>query len=438
MPCHGRHTTPENRKPQPGRHSLKTLRAWAVYRRACANERAVDVDALQQLGLGGQRPCVTPRPLKLQGVLRRLGPLWPLLLRLLAAAWLWGVYPLLLLWQLARTVGEWRSLRTMEGPLKGDVGLCLSGRMKSLADCLPEERRPRQWLACPWEPAAAPADVDPVSVLSPCRWKDLARCAYLAWTGARIVRRRGLQAPGRPVEPTDVLQTYVGWPWFLTWELLPRMIEPSAGVWYANHYDRWAVLVDCLPVRCRRHLIEHGFVRTTMQLRHRMRRTDEVLYFDEPTRRNLLEVVLAKACRPVCTPIAIRLPLTDWPRPSEKRALLLVIGSPLDPAGERQLLEKLLQTQPDVHILYKPHPVYGRRGAAHVVGLGVELVWGRNTFPAVDVVLSNGSWLGAEYESTGTPVVWYGTLPLSVALEQTAAHLAPAAASPTVHATRAA
>jgi hypothetical protein len=150
---------------------------------------------------------------------------------------------------------------------------------------------------------------------------------------------------------------------------------------------------------------------------------DELLYFDEPTRRNILEAVLAPGCRPACTQLMIQLPLTGWPRSAGARGTLLVIGSPLDPPAERELLVTLLQALPDVQVLYKPHPVYGSSGAAHVRGLNVEMVWGRDTFPAVDVVVTDWSWLGAEYEATGTPVIWHRTLALPAIVERVAALL---------------
>ncbi|HUQ68289.1 MAG TPA: hypothetical protein VM165_02130, partial [Planctomycetaceae bacterium] len=80
---------------------------------------------------------------------------------------------------------------------------------------------------------------------------------------------------------------------------------------------------------------------------------------------------------------------------------------------ERALLTALAAALPDVVLLYKAHPLYGKSGAAHVPSPPVEILWERNLFPAVDIVVCGWSWLGVEYESTGTPVVWYKSLPLA-------------------------
>jgi hypothetical protein len=246
---------------------------------------------------------------------------------------------------------------------------------------------------------------------------------WLAWKAAAIVRRKGLGRFPLGQCRTACLQTYIGWDWFLTWQLLPRALGPDCGLWFANHYDRWAVLLDRLPGGGPRHLVQHGFARSELTLPYRQRRVAEVLYFDQGTRRILQDVALRESCQPRWTPLQARLsltPLSDdrfrdlWDHPSRSfHGTVLVIGQPVEPALEQTLLLQLAEELPDVRLLYKAHPLYGRSGAAHVPTPAVQILWDRDLFPQVDAVLSGGSWLGVEYESTGTPVVWYKSQPLA-------------------------
>jgi hypothetical protein len=106
------------------------------------------------------------------------------------------------------------------------------------------------------------------------------------------------------------------------------------------------------------------------------------------------------------------------------RRCVLVIGQPVEPVLERELLAALVAAVPEAVVLYKAHPLYGRSGADHVPSPPVEILWQRDLFPAVDVVLAGQSWLGVEYESTGTPVVWYKSRPLPEVIRQVQTELA--------------
>jgi hypothetical protein len=166
-------------------------------------------------------------------------------------------------------------------------------------------------------------------------------------------------------------------------------------------------------------------------LPYRQRRVSEVFYFDQGTRQ-ILEAALRTTCQPRWTPIQAQLKLTPLTEAQGLRSLgvhrpvVLVIGQPLDPDAERELLTTLIAELPDVGLLYKAHPLYGRSGAAHVPSPPVQILWDRGLFPAADVVLSGWSWLGVEYESTGTPVVWYKSRPLAEVSASIRAALPPA------------
>jgi hypothetical protein len=323
--------------------------------------------------------------------------------------WAEVLFPLLLIGQVIRTLLVMRSHPRRTEPMTGDVAVVLTARICEVLRCVPSARRPKQWITAPWQPAPlTAADGEAVSLLRFVDRKDLLGTAWRAWRAVLIVRCKGLgHWPGGQGR-LAILQTYIAWDWFLTWNALPRALPLERTVWYANHYDRWAVLLDRLPAGGPRHLVQHGFARE-LPLPYRQRRVSEVFYFDQGTRRILQNAALRETCRPCWTPLQAQLKLTPL---AVRRPAVLVIGQPLDPEAERELLTTLAAALPDVCLLYKAHPLYGKSGAAHVPSQ-VQILFDRGLFPAADVVLSGWSWLGVEYESTGTPVVWYKTRPLA-------------------------
>jgi hypothetical protein len=397
-----------------------------VFRRACGNELVVDVSVMRSLGLAEFLPDAIPRPISVSRKLSRWKPAWPWLFRLTSLLWAWLLFPVLLTRQVLQTLRPWWRSPRRQMPVETDVGVVLTARVAEVVRCVPAERRPRVWITTPWQPITlADSAGQAVPLLAYARWSDLFAAAWLAWRGVQIVRRKGLgRWPGGQCR-TAILQTYIAWEWFLTWQVLPRALSPTAGIWYANHYDRWAVLLDRLPAGGPRHLVQHGFARDGLGLPHRQRHVTEVCYFDQGTRSILEHEALHPRCRPVWTPIQAKLTLTPW-RDEEAQGLLslgvrktvLVIGQPVEPDLERELLSALTAALPDAVVLYKAHPLYGRSGADHVPSPPVEILWQRDLFPAVDVVLAGQSWLGVEYESTGTPVVWYKSRPLSEVIRQ--------------------
>ncbi|MDZ4684909.1 MAG: hypothetical protein SH850_07435 [Planctomycetaceae bacterium] len=416
------------------------LRAIAVFRKACGNELAVDEACMRMLGLEALLPAVIiPRPIQLTRKLSRFRRLWPPVFRLASVLWCFGLFPLLLMVQAFRTLRQWRSCPRTSTAVTGDAVIVLGQgpRIHDIVQCIPEERRPRCWITVPWWPVLVPeSSGESLPLLSVAGWGDFVQTWCLAWRSVLVIRQKGLRPMSLAGCRTAVLQTFVAWEWFLVWRLLPRCVAEGRGLWFVNHYDRMAVLLDRLPVNGPRHLVQHGFSRSGVQLACQLRHVSEVLYFDQQTRQILQEVALAKTCRPQWTPIKTYLTLTPWTStnavgrshpPSATSGLVLVIGQPVEPELERELLTALAAALPGVVLLYKAHPLYGRSGAAHVPSPPVEILWEPSLFPAVDVVLSGWSWLGVEYESTGTPVVWYKSLPLGEVVARVQTELRQAA-----------
>ncbi|HUQ72048.1 MAG TPA: hypothetical protein VM165_21140, partial [Planctomycetaceae bacterium] len=322
------------RSPQRLQQHRANLRAWATFRRACGNELVVDAELMRFLGLSNLLPNVIPRPIAISRKLSRLKPAWPWLFVIAAALWMWLLFPLLLGVQIVRTWVVWRKQPRRTEPVANDVGVVLTPRVCDVVRCVPAERRPRCWITTPWlNVAPTEADGEAIPLLSYARRTDLLRAAWLAWRAVGIIQRKGLGRWPGGQSRTAILQTYIAWDWFLTWQVLPRCMTPSAGVWFANHYDRWTVLLDRLPAGGPRHLVQHGFARGELTMPYQQRRVSEVLYFDQGTRQILQDVALSPRCRPRWTAIKAELKLTPWSsvshgvRPVGFR--VLVIGQPI-------------------------------------------------------------------------------------------------------------
>jgi len=124
----------------------------------------------------------------------------------------------------------------------------------SIADSLPSVGKvvalPEWFLALPWypKPQALPDTmvvIDLVDLLKP--W-DLWRAFADVWTATTLDALR-LRKWRR------VLYSYMGFRWHLVRRVLDR-IAPSE-IWIANHYDRWAVLVDGLDIPYKT-MVQHG------------------------------------------------------------------------------------------------------------------------------------------------------------------------------------
>lgn len=371
-----------------------------AYVAATANEIFFDDVAMEIWRLHGVVPAAIPRPLQAADLARRHPRLLRLLVWIILRLWPLPLQPMLVASCSARYLVGWLLARARHpglADLGPDVALCATSRMPSVLARV-AEGAPGVWLTLPWVPVATPPPgIVAVPLLRLARLGDLAWAAREAWRGAREIARRHPGA-GR-------LQGYTALPWMLLWRVLSRHEGKLRSLWFANHYDRWAVLCDRLPGDFARVLLQHGFFYDG-SMPTRLARVRRIFAFGPRFERQFRRGVLTADADVTFTTMPLELALTPPGGTGDGRRSLLIIGLPPHAEKQCRLVRSLVESRPDLRILVKPHPLYDSSPYRTASEGGAELIGG-NEFPRVDLALADQSWLGVEYEASGIDVLWH-------------------------------
>ncbi|QDS95832.1 hypothetical protein FF011L_46330 [Roseimaritima multifibrata] len=339
-----------------------------------------------------------PRPLQFAATL----PRWPLAVQVAFQAALLFWLPLLAILNMLHAVRlTWHMLKQRHNkmPINGQIALATSARMATILARVPADQQPDTLVTLPWcKPIPMAENRQTIGLLQAARIGDIWWSYWSALIGAwQFARQSELRA--------DRWQTYTSFRWFFTWRVLSRQSEIDT-IWFCNHYDRWAVLVDRLPLQVTRILIQHGFARSELQLPVRLEQIDAFYYFDEQTKQTLLDMTLPDKSKLRMERLTATINLRSLPRDSDQRHLLF-ISQPVDQVKEAVLLRAILKKFPDLQVWLKPHPLYSSRATREFSETTIKVIEEADFFPDVEVAISGQSWLGVEYEGSGVPVVWH-------------------------------
>jgi hypothetical protein len=366
-----------------------------AYLEATLNEIAVDRQCMHLSPVWSRFPTTIPRFTRLPARLQDHPRVTHLLVRCISLLWR-ILFPGVVLWQALRFAV--RKLR--------------AGSCRALADDLVFSNSPR---ASDRLSQITPTTADWVTVPSGTSQPDTPDVlAYVTW-GEFIsatfdcLRLNRVTADCLPSK-SDRLQFYTAMEWSLMWIGLGRMIADVKTIWFANHYDRWCILIDRYPMTADKRLIQHGMLYGDRQIPSRVKTVSTVYVFDAESAAAFRNCVISNPdVQFINTPY--RLQLTPVERRSTDERLVLLVGNLLHAEDEDRLIQMCLELNSLVRILVKPHPRLEQSRYRRCVGERVDVI-GPATFPDVDVVLSPESTLGSEYESTGVPVIWYTRIPM--------------------------
>ncbi|WP_278800104.1 hypothetical protein [Marinobacter nauticus] len=208
-------------------------------------------------------------------------------------------------------------------------------------------------------------------------------------------------------------QLYVTFDWFLSYRFLVGFRDSSCikEIYFANHYDRWAVMFDCVFQRKKIVLMQHGKFPEQLELKGKLANIDEVVLLNPDSKRHLGIFVE----NPELLKISFVMPKLDLSVVDSPSGMtVLIIGQPQSVEHEITLMKILSDNAPNLCVLLKPHPVHGVRIYKGVPS-SIVLVES-NCFPKTDLAICFESTLGTEYESMGIPVIWWGKMkPVEVA-----------------------
>lgn len=283
---------------------------------------------------------------------------------------------------------------------------------------------PRTWFTLPWVPLQGiPKGVAELPMLSVLRVQDLREALVDAMIVTRRMRREQRLSPW-------VLQTYTAFRWFLVRRALNFL---SGTLVTAEHYDRWAVLVDrtvreqrrasCSTVRLV--LVQHGamtglnqelpFQKSFLQLPTRLRQVDELHVYNSNEAAAFQAHVFAPGGAVAMPEVCFFKPLIELRGASfSERQRLLFVGHPLCEGFQIEIFRRLKACR-NVEVYYKPHPTAPM--SKLIEALDWVLIRDVNHFPRVDLLVSYPSTLVIEYEGVGIPASVH---PLAVAVDDAA------------------
>jgi len=199
---------------------------------------------------------------------------------------------------------------------------------------------------------------------------------------------------------TDILQTYVAYDWFLVYISLNKIEKNIKKAYFANHYDRWAVLFDNLFANKELVLLQHGVLHDELQLEYKLKNINTIYYYNENSK--MLFKKIFELNNTNFEKLDIILKLSDV---ESNKKTILVIGQPQSIDKELEIVQKLKNKY---EIYVKPHPLYSIKKYKRIKD--VIIIEDRIFYPRVDLALCYESTLGLEYEASGVNVLWWKNL----------------------------
>ncbi len=392
------------------------LRLFVDFLRATRNEIAVDLNLFRVAGLTPERYGFFPRVSKWASFSKARPRTSYFLWVIFRAIWLGGGASAFFLVQF---IPNWlRSSRiprfTIQEPFDGAV-LALSSRVGDLVHPSNFQGLPNIWITVPWAPLRRiPVLAKPVDVFSLLSRSDLYRAYYYAVCMAYTVARRRETSRW-------VLQSYTAFRWFAVRFAIDKL---SGRLVMAEHYDRWAVLVDssvrasktvAFPFGAAKErellLIQHGSLGELcsaagkgsggLMLPRKLGAVSHLYAYGSEAEKAFERDVLTEGCVRRGLKVHYFKPtieLTDVAAYSGVK--LLFVGHPLCEVFQERVFDDLRSLR-EFKGYYKPHPMAPM--SASMKQVGWEIIENVSTFPLVDLLIAYPSTLVVEYEGLGIP-----------------------------------
>ncbi|QQR38397.1 hypothetical protein [Devosia rhizoryzae] len=374
------------------RQRISRLQLAAIYLRALRNEIEVDIDGYKAVGA---------RPEDF-GFLPRLSGIWPRLkgaprlsssgARLLRGIWKLGLFiPFFIRQYLSLVRNAASSEPAAAGP---SIHILLSALAPQLI--ANAQGTTATAFTVPWQryPNGVPHSYR-ITIGDVLTRRDLLNCLLDAIAIARrIADRKGMFADWH-------LQTYTLFRWICVARALEK-IQCNRMV-MANHYDRWAILIDRLARQTGRSvaIAQHG-IEAWRRLPTKLRSVDTLHVYNRQEAALFKQFILSpeavEAVEVFFLDNSIRL---AGAKAGNGPTRVVIVGHPEHDVNQLRFLHAARKARPDVQFIYKPHPT------ARSVNADIEavtLVWDEpGVFPRCEFVFSYQSTLGLQYRDAGIP-----------------------------------
>lgn len=394
------------------------VRVLSDYLLATANEITIDEFIIRSLtGRTPEDIGFLPRAAKWIAISNRF-PLFVYLFSLIGRlVWIAGGCVVFFFTQLIATY-TWASRNALYAPKRGQgLGyvLALSSRVGDIVERGSVGELPECWITMPWAPLRRlPCGARRVDVRALLSKKELWRAFLDAMKATYLLFRRKRTSKW-------VLQSYTAFRWFVVRAAVDKL--PGRLV-MAEHYDRWAVLVDSSVRASNKYVLSSGVVQSrelvliqhgvlgdlrssgateldALKLPRKLGAVADLYVYGTGAEQAFKRDVLTEGCVRRGLKVHYFKPtieVTDVAGYSGLR--LLFVGHPLCEAFHEHVFEKL-RSKLEFRGYYKPHPTAPM--SASMKQVGWEIIEDVSTFPLVDLLIAYPSTLVVEYEGLGIP-----------------------------------
>lgn len=392
-------------------------RMAVAYRQATRNEYALDAYWQERDEWARSFPIVLPRIHKLRKYLVLPAPITVFLARLAIVAWMYGVFPLLILGQFMalalRILTRPAAQRYQDMPPPGQLVFAGTSIINRSLERLPSEtKHPDIALITPKSriQEVASGSIRGLHLADIIDLKDSLRALQLSWFMALLIFRERARRPGIP------LQTYTCFEW--TAVLIALLKLAPNEVWMTNLYDRWAVLVDfyCQGVlrgtpwkrrtagRKACIVLQHGIEFSDFPRLYKLRTMRELWYFHPPSANIFLTLAAHRPYSVQLTKFPATLHVDECEQVAGRYAVLLILH-PIVSDRMHAIIRKLLRLH-GVYLFAKAHPLHPQENFKSYTGNHICHIESGKYFPRVDCAISYKSALAVEYEEIGTNVLY--------------------------------
>jgi hypothetical protein len=196
------------------------------------------------------------------------------------------------------------------------------------------------------------------------------------------------------------IQSYTCLKWVVVYLTLSKL-KNVEEIWFGNHYDRWAVLFDLLPIKTKvivQHGVEDGKISTyplkTISKIYFISK-DEIKFFKKLCVSNFEYEFLNSTL--ILTKLG-----------SENTLNALIIGNVAVYSALEEKIISALNMNARISLIVKPHPIFEFFFYEKLLTLyNFIFIRDKNIFPDVDIVISYNSTLAVEYSQMGKTVLYY-------------------------------
>lgn len=212
----------------------------------------------------------------------------------------------------------------------------------------------------------------------------------------------------------NIIQAYIALDFFLVLLALKDIKHNMEAIYFCNHFDRWAVLIDNIFFDKELILIQHGVLPEAISLPYKLKNINKVLTLNKNSKERFIKYLLANTSEITFKAMDISL---DLQTVKHDKKSILVIGQPHTIERELEIISRINKH----YIVYiKPHPSFSFAPYSNIKN--TILIKERHFYPKVDLVLNYESTLGIEYEASNIDVIWWKDKKikeLAIIIEQT-------------------